>query len=360
MIIIYSLWIVFAFFTARWFLKKTLKQDREKDASIISFISWAMLITGKRTILNDQVTSGSFGEALTVGLILASASLLISLIVVYIVGRIKQSKDVKMDDTKLNITVDNNNFAEPNSNKPKNIDFKVIVTILLTISLFLTYKISNLKSNTEISAISVDGSQIAESIPRSLPPTSPQTQRITIPDVGSIDIPDSMEITNEAWNQNAVEYLYNSTGMNLPPNYKQNVVVKQKGLDNYARIMFTSVISKPGDYAKLNDHFTATSEELNEISNTAKPQTMEDLAKVGNRLLDWYPPRVEEVNGMTAVVMSYRRQLNNNPPVLVWEYRFQNNDRLNILTLSFRQDESDLWTRVFEKSLVSFRITDIK
>jgi len=77
------------------------------------------------------------------------------------------------------------------------------------------------------------------------------------------------------------------------------------------------------------------------------------------KLLEWYPARLETINGMTAIVCTYRRQLEDHPPVLVWVYCFENNDRLVILTMSYRENETQIWKPLFEKSLSSFRITNI-
>ncbi|NLD46961.1 MAG: DUF2628 domain-containing protein [Clostridiaceae bacterium] len=196
-------------------------------------------------------------------------------------------------------------------------------------------------------------------IPYPLEQPEPEMSRVTIPDVGTIDIDNSLEVQNEAWGQ-AVESYKNDLGYVKPEGVQQNIVIQQKGLDKYCRIIVTTLYGEIGDFEPLISNYTATKDEIDYVSQTVKQATIQDLSYIsGMKLLEWYPPRLETLNGMTAIVFSYRRQLDENPPVLVWEYRFQNNDRLEILTMSYRETEATEWKPIFEKSLKSFRITNI-
>jgi len=190
-----------------------------------------------------------------------------------------------------------------------------------------------------------------------LPLSSPDIgySRLEIPDVGTIDIPDTMQPQTKDSKQ-AVKAV--GEIMNLPTK-SDGFVVMQKGLDHYSRIMVDVYKGTPGDYVKLNVNYNATKDEISTISETNKKATAKDLPLTGSRLLDWYTPKVENINGMTALVFNYRRQMGNRPPVVVWEYRFSNYDRLVVLTQSYRESEKELWDKSFKKSLKSFRITNI-
>ncbi|MGE5391579.1 MAG: hypothetical protein ACM3PE_11015 [Deltaproteobacteria bacterium] len=190
-----------------------------------------------------------------------------------------------------------------------------------------------------------------------LPLSSPEIgyARLVIPDVGTLDIPDTMQPQTKDSKQ-AVKAV--GEIMKLPMN-SDGFVVMQKGLDHYSRIMVDVYKGTPGDYAKLYVNYIATKDEIDTISETNKKAATKDLQLTGSRLLDWYTPKVENINGMTALVFNYRRQMGNNPPVVVWEYRFSNYDRLVVLIQSYRESEKELWDESFKKSLKSFRITNI-
>lgn len=198
---------------------------------------------------------------------------------------------------------------------------------------------------------------INTAIPLKLPPVSSDMARVTIPEIGTIDIADNMEVQNEAWRQSVESY---KKDMGIQPSSNANIVIKQKGLDKYCRIIVETIMGKPGDYTKLTENYTATQEELSYYSKTVKNGIEEGFkSNADMKLLEWYLPRLETINGMTAAVNSYKRQLGENPPVLVWQYMFQNYDRLIILTLSYRENETEIWKPLFSQSLNSFRITNI-
>ncbi|MDD2216311.1 MAG: hypothetical protein PHG06_22210 [Parabacteroides sp.] len=194
-------------------------------------------------------------------------------------------------------------------------------------------------------------------IPLSLPPVSSDMSRISIPEIGSIDIPNSMEIQNQADRQ-SVEAYRKAVGLS-PSNY-EGVIFRQKDKDKYSCILVNTHLGEPGDFSKLSEHFTLSEKELSVLSqqmrNTIQKQIEENP---GMKMLEWYPPKVEIINDMTAVVFSYHRQLADRPPVLVWTYEFQNYDRSIALTISYRETEKQYWEPLFKRSLDSFRITNI-
>lgn len=194
-------------------------------------------------------------------------------------------------------------------------------------------------------------------IPLPLSPVSSEMNRVHITQVGSIDIPNSMELQSET-NKQSLEAYEKAVG--LPISDKTGFVAKQKGTEKYCTIIVETIPGKPGDYAKLSQNFTASPAELSALSQKVLDDTRKLTEQTpGNRMLEWYPPKVENLNGMTALVFSYRRQLADKPPVLVWEYRFQNYDRMIFLTMSYRETEKQYWEPLFKNSLETFRITNI-
>lgn len=194
-------------------------------------------------------------------------------------------------------------------------------------------------------------------IPYPLSPVASDMTRHSINQIGSMDLPNSMELQSEADMQSLEAY---EEAVGVPVSNKNFFSAKPKDNDKYCRVIIESIPGNPGEYAKLTQNFTTTDAELATLSQQTMGPMRSQIEQVpGNRMLDWMPPRVENINGMTAIVFNYRRQLADNPPVLVWEYRFQNYDRLIILTMSYRETEKAYWQPLLDRSLDTFRITNI-
>lgn len=138
---------------------------------------------------------------------------------------------------------------------------------------------------------------------------------------------------------------------------QQNLMVKQKGMKLYARIIIETIPGKPGDYERINSMYTMTSEELQITEKQLKSSFEEQFRSTPLNILLWYPLKLVDINGMRALNFSFKRQLNNNPQVLVSYYLFQNYDRLIRLTASYRLDEKEIWQDLIQKSINTFRIT---
>ena len=65
---------------------------------------------------------------------------------------------------------------------------------------------------------------------------------------------------------------------------------------------------------------------------------------------------IKEVNGMYPLVHTYKRQLNDNPVVLVQNYMFQNYDMIHYLVFSYRVEDEEECKDIYEKILASFRL----
>jgi uncharacterized protein Usg len=89
-------------------------------------------------------------------------------------------------------------------------------------------------------------------------------------------------------------------------------------------------------------------------------QTQQSFRGTGLKLVEWYPLKMEKINGMSCIHISYKRQLQDSPFVLVHTYIFHNNDRGHTFTLSYRLSEIEYWQSDFDAILKSFRITNIR
>ena len=202
----------------------------------------------------------------------------------------------------------------------------------------------------------------------SVPVLKPGWYRVYIENVGSIDLPPTMEVQAGEYKEFVDNGLV-SLGLHV-----EQLVAQQKGLNEirrptgkYARVMVGTEIGSYGDYGTLNfDIHEYTQSDIAELDIIIKQQNQQELANIQQpglgqmKIIKWYPIKLEIINGMSCLHISYTRQLNDNLLVLVHMYGFQNNDRMHRLTMSYRLSEADYWQADFTDILNSFRITNIR
>lgn len=188
-------------------------------------------------------------------------------------------------------------------------------------------------------------------------------QRIYLKDVGYFDLPPTMEIQKGKYKEFADENR-KIKGFDVP-----QIVAQQKGLnqfgkegfERYARVMLETTIGLTGDFEKLNFNISKfTQIEIIQMSNDFKEQIQQSFTGTDIKLIEWYPLKVEKINGMSCIHISYKRRFQDKPYVLVHMYIFQNNDRRHILTLSYRLSEVEYWKNDYSTILNSFKVTNIK
>lgn len=210
-------------------------------------------------------------------------------------------------------------------------------------------------------ALEITAANRKNSLP--LPPPVLETgwERVELSGIGSLDIPPNMEMQTDK--TGIISKLYDD--FNIPPG---SIVFQQRGLNEnepesfqtFARVTIQTVTGNTGEFSSL--YFPVPlyqTDELKDIDTQFKASTINGHAKLGIKVLDWYPPSLKTVNGMSCMYYGFTRQLNNNPVVLVHYYMFQNIDEMYILTLSYQLEKEDIWKTDFEKILDSFRITNI-
>jgi len=136
--------------------------------------------------------------------------------------------------------------------------------------------------------------------------------------------------------------------------------ISEKGFTLYARIIIETSFGTFDDYSKQTDDFSATQEELSELSIVFQKQMKENLQGTGLKLIKWEGASFVKVNNSVAIKLSYIRQLNENPYVHVDMYYFQNNDRMHTITLSYQQKDSTLFKPKFLKTINSFHLTNVR
>lgn len=205
--------------------------------------------------------------------------------------------------------------------------------------------------------------QAAHAQKNTMPSLKVGWERIYVKNVGTFDLPASMEIQAGKYKK-IMNDVYRQMEYDAP-----EIVAQQKGLngmskdgfEKYARVMLETQIGSFGDFEKLNFKFTQyTASDINELSLEFRRQVEGIFMGTSLQLMEWFPLRFENINDMSCIHISYIRRLSDNPPVLVHVYYFHNNDRMHTLTLSYRLSESNYWKADYNNILASLRITNTR
>lgn len=184
--------------------------------------------------------------------------------------------------------------------------------------------------------------------------------------LGTIKIPVTMELQGGVYKEMSDAFskdMLTKQGYDVPGD---QVVFQQKGLNEfkgdytYARVMIATDHGKAGEFEKLSIKLKATPAELRLLDSTMKKGIVDSFVGSGSKLIRWDGVSIVLAGGRSAVKTAYLRQLNDNPPVYVEMYQFQNYDRTHHLTISYRQRDEAMWKADLEKTKNSFLITNIR
>jgi len=209
-------------------------------------------------------------------------------------------------------------------------------------------------------------------VPTSLEPPIPTQEiedgwiRIIIEDVGSIDYPsDFLELQSEEYRDVSKEY-YQIVELGKSDFTLQQVGLNQllpSALEEYRRVMFKTFYQSSGEEVlRANEKYTMSQEELAELENEIVNgliqgfQTQKTITGVEIKLVEFVSLKTKEVNGMFPLVHTYKRQMDDNPMVLVEAYMFQNYDRMHYLTFSYRVKDEEECRGIYGRILDSFRL----
>ena len=225
------------------------------------------------------------------------------------------------------------------------------------ISFYDLIQINGFTKNTKISvgdtlALREKITKISESKPsnqtKNIQTDNNVWKKLNIKDVGTIEVPPTME-----------KQASQSTSMKLvivAKEFNKATTSNKK----YATISVETTLGKLGEYYNLFfDIAKYGKSEISNINQNFKSHYQSNLAGA-LKLIEWYPLKIEKINGMSCVHISYKRQLNKEPYVIVHIYEFHNRDRVHTLTISYRESEKDYWKNDLDKALKSFKITNIK
>lgn len=196
------------------------------------------------------------------------------------------------------------------------------------------------------------------------PPLEEGWIRLRIEDVGSIDYPsDFLELQSGDYRELVEEfhivYEISSSDFTLQPVGMNELELS--ALEEYRRVIFMTEYLNPGEVIfRAGESYTMSEEELTELESEFEEQLVLQFEAFetsgGMRLVSSVSFEIKEINGMFPMVRTYKRQLSDNPIVLVKDYLFWNYDRVHHLTFSYRVQDEDECADIYEKILYSFRL----
>lgn len=202
-----------------------------------------------------------------------------------------------------------------------------------------------------------------QSLPFPLNPVESNWTRFLIKNVGSIDFPNYMEVQKGQYKKMADSIKReNEIGTtDIVIQTKGHNEFDPEGWEKYGRILINTTLGNPGDFVKLNFRLSDyTKEDILEMEKELKNGLTLMFKKQNGKIIEWFPLKIEKINGMSCIYHKFERQMKNNPIVVVNSYLFFNYDRIHTLTISYRINESEFWKQDMEKVLNSFRITNIR
>jgi hypothetical protein len=188
-------------------------------------------------------------------------------------------------------------------------------------------------------------------------------ERIYIKNVGYFDLPPTMEVQKGKYKEfvDEIKKIKGYDATQLTAQQKGLNEFGKEGFEKYARVMVETTFGSAGDFEKYNFNIAEiTQTDITELNSIYKQQIQQSFLGTSLKLIEWYPLKVEKINGVSCIHISYKRQLQDKPFVLVQIYYFHNNDRMHALTLSYRLSETDYWRADFVTILKSFRMTNIR
>ncbi len=189
--------------------------------------------------------------------------------------------------------------------------------------------------------------------------------RLNIKDIGSFEYPtDFLELQSGDY-ELAVEVFAQILELPITDFTLQQVGLNEflpSAFDEYRRVIFLTFYLNPGDETfRAKEEYIMSQEELDELEQQLKDdlvQGFEMFKTVGSemKLVESVSLEIKEVNGMFPLVHTYKRQLNDNPVVLVQVYMFPNYDREHYLSFSYRVIDEEESRDIYDKILDSFRL----
>jgi hypothetical protein len=185
-------------------------------------------------------------------------------------------------------------------------------------------------------------------------------QTIYVKGLGQIKMPPTLEVQAGSYQSLAISGHNYRAGQEY---VSDRLVFNQKGLNNkesesydtYVRVMLSTERDKAGTFGSFTQKLNPTAEEIKDADAAYLEEARKSL-QPETRLVKWLGVTQDVVNGMNCYKISYQRQQAENPVVLVSTYFFEDDDKMHILTMSFRTSEAERWESTLNTMKSTFRI----
>jgi hypothetical protein len=192
-----------------------------------------------------------------------------------------------------------------------------------------------------------------------LPLAGQQATKFKLEDVATIEVPNALELQSKDYQEKGREYYEKFNFYPVPG----RAVFQQLGVNDldrdalslYVRIIHETRLGAEGDFPEVGVDPEVSDADIAEVNAGMKAQMMQTNA-MGFELTRWIGTEMVILNGQHALHVAYERRMNSNPVVRVDRYSFFNNDRMQVLTLSYRLSETARWQPILESALNSYRI----
>lgn len=196
-------------------------------------------------------------------------------------------------------------------------------------------------------------------------PKNDTWETVSIPGICTFQIPSTVELQKGAYRKFNDIFRKTVLEIETTPDF---VVAQPKGINDfdpaalkrYCRVIVETARRSKGDFAKLDARMALSAAEMKEFEAEVKNQVQQgaELATskgIRTTILSWRGVKITQVNGVDALLTTYTRSVNDASPVLVSEYKIQNNDCLHTITISYRESESNLWAADLGKVIGTFK-----
>lgn len=183
-------------------------------------------------------------------------------------------------------------------------------------------------------------------------------QRLFLKEGISIEVPRHWFVHSNAEKKNfaaAGEAALNSAGNDYDTveNSSRLLAVSSMPIPTGAKIRITVV--RPLRFT-TSDLRNATAKDIKESQTELATELSQSMKAIGGKLLDLKMPRIETVNGQTALLIEYRRtDLRTPSPWTVRRYRIPVGDKLIDFTISFRESDAIIYKPILDHTMQSLR-----
>lgn len=181
-------------------------------------------------------------------------------------------------------------------------------------------------------------------------------EEVSIPNVGTMRIPPSMEVQSDE---------YHAMKEGITGASSDSFIVQQRGLnegtdegfDTYARIMVSCDVGSSGDYpADGYDPELYTDDEIAEIDSALEEGLRPQMDALGIPIIDWYPIELGYLGNNSCLHISYSRVGDDGESTQVDLYSIPCDDRIVDVTLSYRLSDAKTWADALTLALQTLEI----